>query len=74
MPYATASDGVRLHYEEAGSGTPIIFVHEFGDNYRSWEQQIGYFSRRHRCIVTSRSKRRTWSACRWAASPRCISG
>ena len=51
MPHATASDGVRLYYEEAGSGTPVIFVHEFGDNYRSWEQQIGYFSRRHRCIV-----------------------
>lgn len=51
MPHATASDGVRLYYEEAGTGTPIIFVHEFGDNYRSWEEQIGYFSRRHRCIV-----------------------
>ena len=23
MPYATASDGVRLWYEEAGAGTPV---------------------------------------------------
>jgi pimeloyl-ACP methyl ester carboxylesterase len=51
MPYATAADGVKLYYEEAGSGTPIVFVHEFGDNYRSWEQQVGFFSRRYRCIV-----------------------
>ena len=26
MPYAVAKDSVRLHYEEAGSGTPIIFL------------------------------------------------
>jgi pimeloyl-ACP methyl ester carboxylesterase len=51
MPHATAADGIKLYYEEAGSGTPIVFVHEFGDNYRSWEQQVGYFSRRYRCIV-----------------------
>jgi pimeloyl-ACP methyl ester carboxylesterase len=51
MGFAKAKDGVQLYYEEAGLGTPIIFVHEFGGNYRSWEQQIRYFSRRHRCIV-----------------------
>ncbi len=51
MPHVTAADGVKLYYEEAGAGTPIVFVHEFGDNYRSWDEQIGYFSRRHRCIV-----------------------
>ena len=27
MPFAITSDGVKLFYEEAGSGTPIIFVH-----------------------------------------------
>jgi pimeloyl-ACP methyl ester carboxylesterase len=51
MSFATARDGVKLHYEEAGSGTPIIFVHEFGGNYRSWEMQMRYFARRHRCIT-----------------------
>lgn len=51
MAYATAGDGVKLYYEEAGSGTPIIFVHEFGGNFWSWEPQISYFSRRHRCIT-----------------------
>ncbi|MEN2976661.1 alpha/beta hydrolase (plasmid) [Tistrella bauzanensis] len=53
MPYATAADGVRLHYEEAGSGTPILFIHEFGGDCRAWEPQLNYFSRRHRCITYS---------------------
>lgn len=50
MPYAT-SDGVRLYYEEAGSGTPIVFVHEFSGDLRSWEAQIQHYSRRYRCIA-----------------------
>ncbi len=53
MPYATASDGVRLYYEEVGSGTPVIFVHEFAADYLSWEPQMRYFARRHRCIAYS---------------------
>jgi pimeloyl-ACP methyl ester carboxylesterase len=53
MPHATASDGVRLYYEEAGSGTAIIFVHEFAGDHRSWEPQMRYFSRRYRCITFS---------------------
>jgi len=34
MPYVTASDGVRLYHEEAGSGSPIVFVHEFPGDFR----------------------------------------
>jgi len=45
------SDGVNLHYEETGSGTPIVFVHEFAGDLRSYEPQVRYFSRRYRCIV-----------------------
>lgn len=50
MPYAI-SNGVRLYYEEAGKGIPIVFVHEFADDLRSWEPQLRYFSRRYRCIA-----------------------
>jgi pimeloyl-ACP methyl ester carboxylesterase len=50
MPYASA-DGVRLYYEEAGSGLPVIFVHEFAGDSRSWEPQVRFFSRRYRCIA-----------------------
>jgi pimeloyl-ACP methyl ester carboxylesterase len=51
MPYATASDAVRLYYEEAGTGIPILFVHEFSGDLRSWEAQIQHFSRRYRCVA-----------------------
>ncbi len=51
MPALTTDDGVRLHYEEAGAGTPVVFVHEFGGDHRSWEPQLRYFSRRYRCIA-----------------------
>ena len=51
MPYAAARDGTKLYYEEAGKGTPIGFVHEFSGDYRSWEAQMRYFSRRYRCVA-----------------------
>jgi proline iminopeptidase len=53
MPYATTPDNVRLYYEEAGSGSPILFIHEFAGDYRNWEPQVRYLSRRHRCITYS---------------------
>jgi 3-oxoadipate enol-lactonase len=53
MPHATASDDVRLYFEEAGSGTPIIFLHEFAADHTNWEPQMRYFSRGHRCIAYS---------------------
>ena len=51
MPYLTTDDGVRLYYEEAGSGQPVVLVHEFAGDYRSYETQMRYFSRRYRCIA-----------------------
>lgn len=51
MPTITASDGIRLYYEEAGNGTPIVFVHEFAGDHRSFEPQIRFFSRSNRCVV-----------------------
>jgi pimeloyl-ACP methyl ester carboxylesterase len=53
MAYATSEDGVSLYYEETGtgSGDPILFIHEFAGDHRSWEPQIHFFSRTFRCIV-----------------------
>lgn len=51
MPCISAKDGVKLYYEEAGQGTPILFVHEFMGEYRSWEAQLRHFSRRYRAIA-----------------------
>jgi len=50
MPYAQ-SGKVRLYYEETGAGFPILFIHEYGSDYREWESQVRYFSRRYRCIT-----------------------
>src|SRR5947207_13250300 len=51
MPHATAKDGVKLYYEAAGSGTPLLFIHEFAGDYRSWEPQMRFFARYFRCIA-----------------------
>jgi pimeloyl-ACP methyl ester carboxylesterase len=51
MPHVTTDDGVRLYYEETGSGTPVVLVHEFADDVRGYEPQVRYFARRYRCIA-----------------------
>lgn len=51
MAFARTNDGVRLHYEEVGEGRALIFVHEFGGDLRSWENQLRYFGRTYRCIA-----------------------
>jgi pimeloyl-ACP methyl ester carboxylesterase len=53
MPHITARDGTKLYYEEAGEGSPVIFVHEYAGDFRTWEPQMRYFSRAHRCITFS---------------------
>lgn len=53
MSWAITKDNIRLHYEEAGQGTPIVFVHEFAGDWRAWEPQMRHFSRRHRCLTYS---------------------
>lgn len=53
MATLTTDDGVRLYYEETGAGTPIVFVHEFAGDWRSWEPQVRHFARRYRCITYS---------------------
>jgi pimeloyl-ACP methyl ester carboxylesterase len=69
MPHAEAQ-GARIYYEETGpemgpetrpetrpetsQATPILFIHEFAGDYRSWHGQMRHFGRGWRCI--------TWSA------------
>jgi pimeloyl-ACP methyl ester carboxylesterase len=50
MPIAFVN-GIHLYYEEAGSGDPLLFCHEFAGDCRSWEPQVRYFSRRYRVIT-----------------------
>lgn len=53
MPLAP-SHGARIYYEETGKGTPVLFIHEFGGDHRSWDDQMRHFGRSWRCI--------TWAA------------
>lgn len=52
MPVAD-NHGVKLYYEETGTGFPVVFVHEFAGDHRSWEPQVRFFSRRYRCLTYS---------------------
>jgi pimeloyl-ACP methyl ester carboxylesterase len=51
MPHVTTDDGIDLYYEEAGTGTLLVFVHEFAGDHRSWEPQLRYFARRYRVVA-----------------------
>jgi pimeloyl-ACP methyl ester carboxylesterase len=50
MPRAHIN-GVHLYYEEAGDAVPMIFVHEFAGEAKSWEPQVRFFRRRYRTIT-----------------------
>jgi pimeloyl-ACP methyl ester carboxylesterase len=51
MPYFTASDDYKIHYEEHGTGEPLIFVHGWTCNANYFDKQIAYFSKSRRVIV-----------------------
>ena len=44
-------DGVAIHYEEAGTGMPVLFLHEFAGDHLSWRGQMGALCRHYRCIA-----------------------
>ena len=50
MPYAEVN-GVNLYYESTGDGFPLVWSHEFAGDFRSWEPQVRFFSRRYRVIT-----------------------
>ena len=51
MPHLATDDNVKLYYEETGSGAPVVFVHEYAGDYRSWEPQVRHLAKRYRCIA-----------------------
>jgi pimeloyl-ACP methyl ester carboxylesterase len=50
VPYARGQ-GARIHFQEVGHGPPILFLHEFAGDTRSWDDQVGYFARGWRCVT-----------------------
>jgi pimeloyl-ACP methyl ester carboxylesterase len=51
MPTIQTDDGVTLHVETTGTGVPLLFIHEFAGDHRSWEPQVRFFSGAFRCIT-----------------------
>jgi non-heme chloroperoxidase len=45
------SDGVELHYLEAGSGPTIMFVPGFTAPAEIWEPQLVHFAATHRVVA-----------------------
>lgn len=52
MPYAD-NTGVKIWFEEAGSGLPLVFLHEFLNDYSGWDDQMRHFARDYRCVTIS---------------------
>ena len=50
MPKALI-DGVEIYYDSHGDGFPLVWCHEFAGDYRSWDDQVRFFSRRYRVIT-----------------------
>lgn len=46
-------NGIQLYYEDTGSGSAVVFVHEFAGDVRAWEPQVRAFDRLYRCITYS---------------------
>ncbi|HEY7268682.1 MAG TPA: alpha/beta hydrolase, partial [Dehalococcoidia bacterium] len=44
-------NGVEIAYEDAGSGFPLVWCHEFAGSMESWEPQVHFFARRYRVIT-----------------------
>ena len=53
MPFATASDGVRIHYEVIGFGRrpPVLFVQGLGAEKNSWNLQRAALALRWRTVA-----------------------
>src|SRR5262245_5673467 len=51
MPYTTASDGARIHYEVHGSGDPVLLIMGLGSNAYGWHRTLPWMSQRYQAIA-----------------------
>ena len=49
--FVKTDDKVEVYVEETGEGAPVLFLHEFAGDLRSWEPQVRHLSRQYRCIA-----------------------
>ncbi len=50
MPVATVNH-IRMHFEDAGQGAPLLLIHGLGSSAADWADQIQHFSRTYRVIA-----------------------
>ncbi len=54
-PFVQTDDGVRLFYQDWGTGSPIVLVHALGMNSDQWQYNIADLEQSgHRCIAYDR--------------------
>jgi pimeloyl-ACP methyl ester carboxylesterase len=53
MTAVPTSDGFTLYAESEGSGLPILFIHEFAADHRTWAEQVAALSGDFQCITYS---------------------
>lgn len=59
MPFVE-SNGIKMHYEEQGSGEPLLFIMGLGGNRLAWIPVLPFFKDRYRCIyIDNRGTGRT---------------
>ena len=51
MPYTTASDGTRIHYEVHGAGDPVLLIMGLGSNAYGWHRTIPWLSEQYQAIA-----------------------
>ena len=51
MPYARATDGVRIYYEEHGRGFPLVLAYGIGGNAGMWEPNVAALSAKYRLVL-----------------------
>lgn len=51
---ARLGDDLTLHYQEQGSGVPVVFIHGLTGDLGSWGAQMPVFAQRFRAIAYSR--------------------
>ena len=50
MPHVQANDA-KIYYEESGTGTALVFLHEFLSDHTGWDDQMRHFARDYRCVT-----------------------
>lgn len=53
-PSITTRDGVRLAYDDLGSGPPVVLVHGWTLDRTAWEHQLAALTPSHRCVAYDR--------------------